>query len=60
MSAFERVIHSYVHNGRIGVLIELAAETDFCIRTPEFQEFAHEIVLHIAASEPDSVASLLE
>ena len=31
------MIHSYLHNGRIGVLLNLRAETDFVVRSDPFQ-----------------------
>lgn len=45
-------IGSYIHNGQIGVLVELACETDFVSRNAKFQKLAKEIALHIAASDP--------
>lgn len=49
-------IGSYVHNGKIGVLVELACETDFVSRNEKFQKLASEIALHIAASSPEYLA----
>jgi elongation factor Ts len=47
------VIASYVHaGGKIGVLVEVNCETDFVARTDEFQEFAREVALHVAAANP--------
>lgn len=46
------VIDSYVHDGRIGVLVEVNCETDFVARTDEFKALAHEIALQIAAMSP--------
>jgi len=54
------MIHSYLHNGRIGVLLNLRAETDFVVRSDPFQALAHELVMQIAASAPKDVAGLLE
>jgi elongation factor Ts len=55
--AKEGVIESYVHaNGRIGVLVEVSCETDFVAKNKEFQEFAHEVALHIAAMSPKYVS----
>jgi len=54
-----RYLHSYVHNGRIGVLVELGCESDFLIRTQEFQAFAHDMALQIAATVPEDVEMLL-
>jgi elongation factor Ts len=54
------LIQSYLHNGRIGVLVNLRAETDFVVRSEPFQALAHELVMQIAASAPKDVAELLE
>ena len=36
----------------VGVLVELSSETDFVARSPEFQDLAHQLALHIAARRP--------
>jgi elongation factor Ts len=52
-TASEGVIQSYVHaTGRIGVLVEINCETDFVARNDDFQEFARDVALHIAAAAP--------
>lgn len=55
----EGSIGLYVHNqaGRpvIGVLVELASETDFVAKSGEFQDAANDIAMHIAAARPDWV-----
>ncbi|HCH34520.1 MAG: Elongation factor Ts [Candidatus Saccharibacteria bacterium GW2011_GWC2_48_9] len=48
----EGLIESYVHSGRIGVVVEVNCETDFVARLPEFKEFAHQIAMQIAAMSP--------
>jgi elongation factor Ts len=49
--ASEGVVSSYIHaGGKIGVLVEVDCETDFVARTENFQDFAREVALHIAAS----------
>ena len=48
----EGLIESYVHSGRIGVVVEVNCETDFVARLPEFKEFAHQIAMQIAAMAP--------
>ena len=48
----EGIIDSYVHSGRIGVVVEVNCETDFVARLPEFKEFAHQIAMQIAAMNP--------
>lgn len=54
--AREGIIDSYVHGGRIGVIVEVNCETDFVARTDGFKEFAHEIALQIAAMAPQYVS----
>lgn len=55
--AGEGLIESYVHfNGRVGVLVEVNCETDFVARTPEFKEFAHNVALQVASSNPTPLA----
>jgi elongation factor Ts len=52
-TASEGVIHSYIHaTGKIGVLVEINCETDFVARNDDFQEFARDVALHIAAAAP--------
>src|SRR5829696_9814678 len=52
-AATEGVVQSYLHStGKIGVLVEVNCETDFVARNEDFQEFAREIALHIAAANP--------
>jgi elongation factor Ts len=52
-TAAEGVVASYIHaGGKIGVLVEVNCETDFVARTDEFQEFAREVALHVAAANP--------
>lgn len=49
----EGIIQSYIHmNGRLGVLVEVNCETDFVAKNEDFQEFAKNIAMHIAASNP--------
>ena len=54
------IVDSYVHNGKVGVLLTLLCETDFVVRTSEFKNLAHEIALQISAMNPKNVKSLLE
>ena len=53
------LIASYVHDGRIGVLVEVNCETDFVAKTDEFKELVKDLCLHIAANEQEDVAELL-
>lgn len=54
------LVGSYVHDGRIGVLVEVNCETDFVAKTDEFKELVKDLTLHIAASDPQDEAELLE
>ena len=46
------LIESYVHQGRVGVLVEVLCETDFVARTDEFKTLAHEIAMQDASMTP--------
>ena len=49
--ATEGTIQSYIHaNAKVGVLIEVNCNTDFVARNDDFQRFAREIAMHVAAS----------
>lgn len=54
--AREGVIDSYVHDGRIGVIVEVNCETDFVARLDDFKKVAHEIAMQIAAMSPKYVS----
>ena len=52
-STSEGVVASYIHPGdKLGVLVEIACETDFVARTEKFRQFTHDVAMHIAASAP--------
>jgi elongation factor Ts len=54
--AAEGLVTSYIHaGGRIGVLLEVNSETDFVARNEEFQTFARDVAMHIAALNPQFV-----
>jgi elongation factor Ts len=50
--AREGLVDSYVHSGRIGVLVEVNCETDFVARTDDFKALVHDLALHISATNP--------
>lgn len=54
------LVHSYVHNGRIGVLLDLRAETDFVVRSEPFRKLAHDLAMQVAAVPAANVAELLK
>ena len=55
-AASEGMIGSYVHGNKIGVLVEVNCETDFVVKTNDFQELVEELSLHIAAINPKYVS----
>lgn len=50
--AAEGIIGSYIHNDKIGVIVEINTETDFSANTDTVKEFAKNIAMHIAALNP--------
>jgi elongation factor Ts len=49
----EGVVQPYVHTGgKLGVMVEINCETDFVAKSDDFQEFAKNIAMHIAATNP--------
>lgn len=49
----EGFIGSYIHsNGKIGVLVEVLCETDFVGKNDNFQSFAKDVAMHVAAASP--------
>ncbi len=50
--AREGIIDSYVHGGRIGVIVEVNCETDFVAKTDNFKSFVHNIALQVASMSP--------
>jgi elongation factor Ts len=52
----EGLIFSYIHpGGKVGVMVEVACETDFVARTDNFQEFCKNIAMQVAAAAPLAV-----
>jgi elongation factor Ts len=49
--ATEGTVASYIHaGGKVGVLVEVDCNTDFVARNEDFQAFAREVAMHVAAS----------
>jgi len=53
-------VFSYVHGGKVGVLVSLLCETDFVAKTEDFQTLGKELCLQIAAMAPKNVEELLK
>ncbi|MFC1906138.1 translation elongation factor Ts [Chloroflexota bacterium] len=50
--ASDGLIEIYVHNGRIGAMVEVNCETDFVAKTDQFRELARSVAMQIAAMGP--------
>jgi len=50
--AAEGLIGTYVHSGKIGVMVEVNCETDFVARNPDFKALVDNLAMHIAAANP--------
>lgn len=50
--ARQGVIEAYVHQGRIGAMVEVNCETDFVARTDDFRQLARHIAQQIASMSP--------
>lgn len=55
--ASEGLVGTYVHSGRIGVMVEVNCETDFVAKSEDFQVFVKDVAMHIAAADPKFVAA---
>jgi len=52
----EGVVQSYIHmGGKLGVMVEVNCETDFVAKNEDFQTFAKNIAMHIAATNPVAI-----
>ena len=48
----EGLIDAYVHDGRIGAIVEVNCETSFVAKTDEFKDLAHKIAMQVASMSP--------
>lgn len=54
--ASEGSVGSYIHaGGKLGVLIEVNCETDFCAKSQAFQALVKELAMQVAAANPRCV-----
>jgi elongation factor Ts len=52
----EGVVETYIHaGGKLGVMVEVGCETDFVAKSDAFLEFAKNVAMHIAATNPVSI-----
>jgi elongation factor Ts len=55
--AREGLVDAYIHPGaKLGVLVEVACETDFVAKTDAFRELVRDLAMHVAAASPSYVA----
>jgi len=59
MSYPHRSIETYVHDHRIGVLVEFGMPSEFTEKVPEVKSFMKNMALHVAASAPLDVEDLM-
>ncbi len=52
-STSEGVVQTYIHaGGKLGVMVAVGCETDFVAKTDDFNNFAKDVAMHIAATNP--------
>ncbi|OQX62267.1 MAG: translation elongation factor Ts [Desulfococcus sp. 4484_241] len=52
----EGIVESYIHmGGKIGVMVEVNCESDFVAKTDDFKEFARNVAMQIAATNPAGI-----
>ncbi len=52
----EGIIDSYIHDGRLGAIVEVNCETSFVAKTDEFKDLAHKIAMQVASMNPAYVS----
>ena len=57
--AKEGRVEAYVHNNKIGVIVEVNCETDFVARNEDFMTFARDVAMQISWTNPENVQALL-
>lgn len=48
----EGLVEAYIHDGRIGAIVELNCETSFVAKTDEFKDLAHKLAMQVASMNP--------
>lgn len=48
----EGIIETYVHDGRLGAIVEVNCETSFVAKTEEFKDLAHKLAMQVASMNP--------
>lgn len=55
-STKEGLVEAYVHNSRLGALVEVNCETDFVARNEEFRGFVRDMAMQVVAARPSFVS----
>jgi len=56
-TASQGLVSAYIHsNNKVGVLIEVACESDFVAKNDDFKAFVKDLCMHIAAAAPICIA----
>lgn len=53
------IIECYCHAQKIGVMLEIACESDFVAKNQDFKDLAHNLALQIASMSPANIEDLL-
>ena len=48
----EGIVDAYIHDGRLGAIIEVNCETSFVANTDEFKDLAHKLAMQVASMAP--------
>jgi elongation factor Ts len=48
----EGVVEAYIHDGRLGAIIEVNCETSFVANTDDFKDMAHKLAMQVASMNP--------
>ncbi len=50
--AREGLVDAYIHDGRLGAIVEVNCETSFVAKTDEFKTLVHQIAMQVASMAP--------
>ena len=53
------ILESYIHNNRVGVLLQMSVQTDFAAKSDPIKNLAHDLAMQIASMDPINVKTLL-
>ena len=48
----EGLVEAYIHDGRLGAIVEVNCETSFVANTDEFKDLAHKLAMQVASMAP--------